>query len=214
MRHRSCGRCLVRSDGELLPPGATPLDPDEADGLLQVHVETRRELNEAEEANITAGLAWALLRLRRHDPLSDEFVYELHRRMFDKVWAWAGQTRITEKNIGVAPWEIRPRVRDLLADARLWRDAWKAGQPIYPVREACVRLHHRLVAIHPFANGNGRHARMMADLWMLQSGEGVLSWGRGIGSLVSTGALRDQYITALRAADRGDMGPLLRFAES
>lgn len=182
--------------------------------MLLVHIETRRELNEAEEANITAGLAWALARLRRYDPLSDEFVFELHRRMFDGVWAWAGQTRITEKNIGVAPWEIRPRVRDLLADARLWRDAWKADRPIYHIKEACVRLHHRLVAIHPFANGNGRHARLMADLWMLHSGEGVLSWGRGIGSLVSTGALRDQYIAALRAADRGDMGPLLRFAGS
>lgn len=89
---------------EPLPSGATPLDPDEAEGLLQAHIETRRELNEAEEANIAAGLAWAVARLRRRDPLADDFVFELHRRMFSQVWSWAGRARITGKNIGVAPW--------------------------------------------------------------------------------------------------------------
>jgi fido (protein-threonine AMPylation protein) len=108
----------MTSDGEPLPPGATPLDPDEAEGLIQVHIETRRKLNEAEEANIAAGFAWAVGRLKRRDPLTDDFLFELHRRTFDQVWGWAGRTRTTEKNIGVAPWEIRTRVRDLLADVR------------------------------------------------------------------------------------------------
>lgn len=204
----------MTSDGESLPPGATPLDLDEAEGLLQVHIETRRELNEAEEANIAAGFAWAVGRLNRRDPLTDEFLFELHRRMFDQVWVWAGRTRTTEKNIGVAPWEIRTRVRDLLDDARLWRQAWTEGRPVYAITEIAVRLHHRLVAIHPFPNGNGRHARMMADLLMLHAGLKPVSWGRGIGSLLSTGALRDRYINALRAADRGDIGLLLEFAQS
>ena len=204
----------MTSDGEPLPPGATPLDPDEAEGLLQVHIETRKELNEAEEANIAAGFAWAIGRLNRRDPLAEDYVFELHRRMFDQVWAWAGRTRLTEKNIGVAPWEIRSRIRDLVDDARLWRQALRNGKPIYPLTEVAVRLHHRLVAIHPFPNGNGRHARMMADLLMLHAGLKPVSWGQGIGSLLSTGALRDRYITALRAADRGDIGPLLEFAES
>lgn len=196
------------------PHGATPLDPDEAEGLLQAHIEIRRELNEAEEANIAAGLAWAVARLRRRDPLADDFVFELHRRMFSQVWHWAGRTRITEKNIGVTPWEIRPRVRDLLEDVRLWRDAWREGKPVYAVPEIAVRLHHRLVAIHPFPSGNGRHARMMADLLMMHVGMIPLSWGCGIGTLLSTGALRDRYINALRAADRGDIGPLMEFAQS
>lgn len=201
-------------DREPLPHGATPLDLDEAEGLLQAHIETRRELNEAEEVNIASGLTWAVTRARRRDPLADDFVFELHRRMFHDVWEWAGRTRMTEKNIGVTPWEIRPRVRDLLDDVRLWRAAWKAGTPVYPIAEIAVRLHHRLVAIHPFPNGNGRHARMMADLLMIHEGTKPLSWGRGIGSLLSTGALRDRYINALRAADRGDIRPLMEFAQS
>jgi len=204
----------MTSDGESLPAGATPLDPDEAEGLLQVHIETRRELNEAEEANIAAGFTWAVARLKRRDPLSEDFVFELHRRMFGKVWAWAGQPRMTAKNIGVSSWEIRPAIRDLLEDARLWRTAWKEGMPGYPLMEIAVRLHHRLVAIHPFPNGNGRHARMMADLLMLHAGQAPASWGRGMGTLLSTGELRDRYITALRTADRGDLGPLLKFARS
>ena len=92
-------------------------------------------------------------RLRRRDPLSEEFVFEIHRQMFGQVWAWAGRPRITGKNIGVTPWEIRPRVRDLREDARLWRDACAGPRPVYPIAEIAVRLHHRLVAIHPFANG-------------------------------------------------------------
>lgn len=197
-----------------LPHGATPLDPDEAEGLLQAHIETRQELNEAEEANIAAGFAWAVARLRRRDPLADEFAFELHRRMFSQVWQWAGHTRITEKNIGVVPWEIRPGVRDLMEDARLWRAAWRDEKPVYPMTEIAVRLHHRLVAIHPFPNGNGRHARMMADVLMMHAGFTPLAWGRGIGTLLSTSALRDRYINALRAADRGDIGPLMDFAQS
>lgn len=201
-------------EADALPHGATPLDPDEAEGLLQVHIETRRELNEAEEANIAAGFTWAVGRLRRQDPLAEGFVFEVHRRMFNEVWSWAGRTRSTEKNIGVAPWEIRPRVRDLLEDARLWRDALSGSRPVYPLAEIAVRLHHRLAEIHPFPNGNGRHARLMADLLMLHAGERPVPWGRGIGSLLTTGELRDRYIKALRAADRGDIGPLMEFALS
>lgn len=192
-----------------LPDGASPIDADEADGLLQPHVAIRSELDELEEANIQAGLEWAQRRAVRGqmDVLTEEFLYELHRRMFDAVWAWAGEVRRTEKNIGVAKYDIRPEVRKLIEDAR----AWRSGDVFEP-DELAVRFHHRLVSIHPFPNGNGRHARMMADLIVQQQGRPRFSWGGA--SLVATSDLRDAYISALRRADRGDIEPLLQFARS
>ena len=193
------------------PGGVTPLDPDEAEGLLHAHVLTRGELDELEEANIQLGLEWAQRRAvmtkRPADVLTEDFLYELHERMFGEVWAWAGKVRRTDKNIGVDKFEIRPEVRKLVEDARLWRE-----NGTFPPDEMAVRFHHRLVAIHPFPNGNGRHARMMADLLVQQAGRPPFSWGGG--RLASTSELRARYIQALREADRGDLGALLEFARS
>lgn len=191
-----------------LPEGATPLDPDETEGLIPPHIATRAELNEAEEANIARGLAWSLTAISSRDVLVDGFAYELHRRMFGDVWEWAGRLRATDKNIGIDKYQIRVAVRDLMADARVWVESGT------PLEECAVRLHHRMVAIHPFPNGNGRHARMLADLFLLRFGIRPLPWGRMRGSLVGTGDLRAEYISALRAADAGDMQPLLTFARS
>ena len=188
---------------------ATPLDPDEIEGLIPPQIATRAELNEAEEANIARGMAWGLKAIRGRAVLADDFVYELHRRMFADVWEWAGRVRTTDKNIGIDKFEIRVAVRDLMADAAAWQ-----ASALYPPDEFAVRLHHRLVSIHPFPNGNGRHARMMADLFLLQEGIRPLSWGRRRGSLVQTGQIRAEYISALRATDGGDVQPLLAFARS
>jgi len=198
---------MISEDG--LPEGATPLDPDESEGLIPAHIVTRAELNEAEEANISRGFAWALRAIRSRPVLHDGFVYELHRRMFGRVWEWAGRTRTTNKNIGIDKFGIRVAVRDLTADVSVWKE-----HHVHPDEEIAVRLHHRLVAIHPFPNGNGRHARMMADLFLLQQSTRPLPWGRGRGSLITTGELRSEYIAALRAADAGDIGPLIVFALS
>jgi Fic-DOC domain mobile mystery protein B len=194
-----------------LPFGATPIDPDESEGLLQAHVSTRQELNELEEANIQVGAEWALERAiigrRRLDVLDEDFLYELHRRMFDAVWEWAGQVRTTDKNIGVDKFVIRPEVRKLVEDARYWR-----GHGTYDADQLAVRFHHRLVAIHPFPNGNGRHARLMADLVVQQAGGKPFSWGGA--SLLETSELREAYIDALREADQGVLEPLMEFARS
>lgn len=190
---------------EDLPTGATPIDPDEAEGLIPEHVITRGELDELEEANIQEALEWALGRSR--EVLSEEFVYELHRRMFDSVWAWAGKVRLTEKNIGVEKHFVRTEVRKLIGDALYWRE-----NLVYELDELAVRFHHRLVSIHPFPNGNGRHARLMADLLVRQLGGEAFSWG-GV-SLTNTSDLRTAYIGALRTADKGDVRPLLDFARS
>ena len=194
-----------------LPAGATPIDPDEAEGLIPEHVSTRGELDELEEANIQEGLKWAvqraLLGRKRADVLSESFLYELHKHMLGDVWTWAGKVRLTDKNIGVDKHMVRPEVRKLVDDARYWRE-----ENVYSHEELAVRFHHRLVSIHPFPNGNGRHARLLADLIAQQSGLEPFSWGGA--SLTKTSDLRSAYIDALRSADKGDFGPLMAFVRS
>lgn len=188
------------------PDDATPLSPEERDGLLQTWITTRADLNEAEQANIDAALAWTARR-RKTDILAEGFVFDLHRRMFGDVWAWAGSTRRTDKNIGIDPLHIHVQLGGLLRDARYWTEHGS-----FPPDEIAVRLHHGLVAIHPFPNGNGRHARLMADLLIAELGDAPFSWGGGM--LRDVGELRAEYIAALRAADGHDFAPLLAFARS
>ena len=185
---------------------ATPLAPEEKRDLIPTHIAYRHELNAAEQDNIARGQDWALRR-RRRGILGEPFLRELHRRMFGDVWRWAGRYRTTERNLGIAPWEIATEVRTLIDDSRLW-----IAQTTYPSDEIAVRVHHRLVWIHPFANGNGRHARLFADLLVMRLGHDRFSWGRG--SLYSAGELRQRYIAALHAADRHDIAPLVAFARS
>jgi Fic-DOC domain mobile mystery protein B len=187
-------------------PGATPLDPNEREGLLPSHLTTQEQLNEWEQANIGRAVTW-LASSRRRDVLTEGFVRELHRRMFESTWAWAGMFRKTERNIGVAPEQIAPKLRDLLDDARYW-----LAHTTYSIDEIAARFHHRLVAIHCFANGNGRHARLLTDLLLQSSGAVPFSWGRG--DLVRAGAARERYLAALRDADAGDYAALLEFVRS
>lgn len=191
--------------GDAHAPGATPLDPDEAGGLIPSHISTQAQLNEWEEANILEARRWVFAR-RRRDVLTEEFARELHRRMFDKTWKWAGDFRRSGKNIGVDSRQISTRLRDLLDDARYWIE-----HRTYPIDEIAARFHHRLVSIHPFANGNGRHARLMADVLLVQADAPPFTWGS---KTLVTGAERETYIAVLHAADAGDIKPLLRFSRS
>ena len=187
------------------PEGATPLDPNEIDGLKFTHITTRGELDELEQANITQGLRW-LARRRRRDILTDDFVRILHIRLFGDVWEWAGTYRLREKNIGIDPVQIAEQLRYLLDDARYW-----AENDTYPPLEAAARFHHRMVQIHPFPNGNGRHARISADIYLEQYfRQGPIEWASGF-DLQADNDRRAAYIAALRAADAGDYGPLLEF---
>lgn len=187
------------------PDGATPLDPDERQGLKFTHITTRGELDELEQANIEQGLAW-LGRRRGGDILDDRFVRILHKRLFGDVWTWAGDYRLTEKNIGVDPRQISVQLRMLLDDARYWTE-----HDVYPPLEAAARFHHRMVQIHPFANGNGRHARIAADLLLEEKyRHSPIAWASGF-DLQADNDRRRAYIAALRAADGHDLGPLLKF---
>ena len=187
------------------PPGATPIDSDEAEGLVPGHLTTQADLNEWEQANIAAAVVW--VRTSRLDPFDILAVRKLHERMFDRTWKWAGHFRLREKNIGVAPEQIPGRARDLLDDGRYWLE-----NGTYAPRECALRLHHRLVLVHLFPNGNGRHARLWANWTLLRAGQPLVDWGRGLGN---PGAIRSDYIASLRAADAGDYSPLLSlFAEA
>jgi len=140
------------------PDGATPLDPDETEGLRLTHITTREELNIFEAENIRAGMAWAW-RSRRKDIVSESFMRLLHKKMFGQVWRWAGEFRKSNKNIGVPREMISIELRHLCEDVGWWME-----HETFVPDEIAARFHHRLVAIHLFANGNGRHARMIADL--------------------------------------------------
>jgi len=186
-------------------PGQTSLDPDELAGLRFVHVSTQGELDHLEQANIEEGLQW-LSKQKAPDVLSDDFVRALHKRLFGQVWDWAGRYRLTEKNIGVDPLQISVQLRMLLDDARFW-----AENNSYPPLEAAARFHHKLVAIHPFPNGNGRFSRIMADaLLEKRYGEPPIDWA-GDYDLQQMNERRQEYIAALRAADGGDYNPLFAF---
>jgi len=193
----------------LEPEDATPLEPQEREGLLQTWITHRRDLNEAEEENIVDGAAWA--RGRRRLPLermlSEDFMRTLHKRMFGDVWQWAGTFRTTERNIGIRAYRISMELTSLLSDVHYWID-----HETFPADEIAIRFHHRLVAIHPFPNGNGRHARLAADLLIERLGGDPFSWGGG--SLANVGELRARYVAALRSADDHDIAPLLEFAYS
>lgn len=184
---------------------ATPLTPEEERDLKLAYITNRHELNAAEQENIARGQEWALS--RRRNFLTENNVRGLHRRMFGDVWRWAGRYRTSARNIGINHWEIREQLQVLLADARTWIDA-----RAYPPDEIALRFHHRLTAIHPFPNGNGRHARMMADLIIIHGGGERFSWGGA--NLRDAGEVRRRYIAGLRAADGYHMEPLLAFARS
>ncbi len=194
--------------GGVHAPGATPTDPDEVAGLIPSHITLQIELNDWEAANIQAGRRWALQGRYRGDILSEDYVRKLHEHMFGKTWKWAGTFRQTEKSIGVEPSRIAVALRDLLEDIKV-----QSEYKHYSLEEMAARLHHRLVLIHPFPNGNGRHARLFTDVFLLRQGGRSFSWGSNA-NLTKPSETRAAYIAALQAADRKDIGPLLAFVQS
>ena len=189
------------------PEGATPLDADEAQGLLLSHITSRRELDRCEHENIIEAEEW-VFRRKPCDILTTTFIMALHKRMFGNVWRWAGKCRNSGKNIGDPARQIGTDLQNLCADCVIW-----IRYGIYPPDEIAVRFHHQLTVIHPFPNGNGRHARLMADtLLMYLLRRPRFTWGSD--SLVNAGECRQQYINALRAADRHNYGQLLVFVRT
>ena len=185
---------------------STPLTAEEKDGLKLKWITLRSEQNEAEARNIAQAQVW-LMSNKNKEFCSDTFLRELHKKMFGDVWKWAGTYRTSERNIGVAPFQIPIKLMQLFDDVKFWIE-----NKTYSNREIAVRLHHKLVQIHPFPNGNGRVSRLMADL-VLEKLEGTkLYWGNT--NLVNVSEIRSSYIAALRKADAGDYTDLLEFTKS
>ncbi|HIJ69797.1 MAG TPA: mobile mystery protein B [Planctomycetes bacterium] len=186
------------------PEGATPLDPNEIEGLIPTHITTRAELDRWEQDNINEALAWIEER-KPKNILNESFIKSLHRRMFCNVWKWAGKFRQSDKSVGV-PWhQIHTDLKLLCDDAKYWID-----NKTFSEDEIAARFHHRLVAIHLFPNGNGRHARLMADILLeYVFKKRPFTWGKA--DLIKSGDDRNKYIESLIAADENDYGLLLQF---
>jgi len=184
---------------------STPLTQEALDGLIPSYITLRPELNEAEQANILEAEEWAFSKKR--DVLTEKFLDNLHKRMFNRVWKWAGAHRRTGKNIGVDAYRIPTELRQLLDDVRFWIE-----NGTYPPDEIAARFHHRLVWIHMYPNGNGRHARLATDLLLTALDQPRFTWGRK--NMVDANETRKTYIAALRSADRHDYQPLFDFARS
>jgi Fic-DOC domain mobile mystery protein B len=187
-------------------PGATPLEHEELEGLLPRTITTHEELNAAEAANILEADTWLNRRKRKlSNVLQIDFLIQLHKKMFSKTWKWAGQFRKTNKNIGCDKAYIVEELKKLLDDTE-----YQCNAKFYVPQEIAARFHHRLVKIHPFPNGNGRHARMATNALLACMGEESFSWGSEWRKKNET---RDRYISALQAADRNNYEPLFHFLQ-
>jgi Fic-DOC domain mobile mystery protein B len=190
---------------EVQDEASTTLSEDERNGLIPSYITLREELNEAEQANILQAQEWAFARKR--DVLETKFLNNLHKRMFGRVWRWAGAYRTTGKNIGVKPYRIPYELGQLLDDCRYWIE-----NGTYEPDEIATRFHHQLVKIHLYPNGNGRHARLATDLLLASLGKPQFTWGSD--SLIDQTQTRKDYIAALREADDHNIAPLRAFVRS
>lgn len=190
--------------------GATPINPDEIKDLIPDYISTMGELNQLEQSNIADGFVWAG-KQNLDDLLSVSFVLKLHENMFNQVWKWAGKLRKSNKNIGVMKENIMTDLAHLMGNTKFWIE-----HKTFSNDEIAARFHHRLVQIHIFPNGNGRHARLMADLLLQKLGENKFTWGtRGAHTpLEVEGKTRTDYIAALKKADKDDFVDLIKFVRS
>lgn len=184
---------------------ATPLTRAERADLIPTHISLRSELNELEQKNIARAYQWAFSRKRQ--VVDETFLKGLHRRMFNAVWRWAGNYRISDRNFGVKPYLIQPELHLIMGDIR-----HAIEHNSYAPDELAIRFKHRVVTVHPFPNGNGRWSRLAADLLIVQQGGARFTWGGT--RLEAEGDVRKRYIDALRAADDHDINPLIRFART
>lgn len=189
--------------------GQTPLGEDEKEGLLIPTIATREELDEFEQHNIEEAMQWVFNRTVKVETiLTEKFICALHKRMFGDVWAWAGKFRKTNKNLGIDKWQIPLALKNLCDDTIFW-----IQEETFSPDETALRFKHRIVSIHCFSNGNGRHSRLMADVIISMIYKMPLfSWGTD--NLAHEGKYRSSYLKAVRTADNGDFESLLRFARS
>lgn len=191
--------------------GQTPIDANESDGLKIKTITTQSELNEFEQLNIERALHWtSKKRFTAEQLLSEKFILSLHKKMYGDVWKWAGKFRTTEKNLGIPFPLIGIELRKLIDDT-----LFQINNKSFPSDEIAIRFKHRLVSVHCFPNGNGRHSRLMADLIVEKLfHENSFSWGQLLSENTSNEEVRSTYLKALKEADRNNYTPLIEFARS
>ena len=189
--------------------GQTPLDEEEKEDLLIKTITTQKELDEFEQLNIEKAIEWTIrTRLKTDKILSEKFIRDLHKKMYGEVWKWAGNFRKTDKNIGIKWTQIPLELKILIDDTKYWVE-----HQTYPPAEIAIRFKHRIVSIHCFPNGNGRHSRMMADIIMENVfSKDLFNWQQS--NMVNADETRKKYITALKEADNGNINPLIEFAKN
>ncbi len=189
--------------------GQTPLDEEEKEGIKIKSITTQGELDELEQLNIEKAVEWTIhSKLKPEKILTEKFIKDLHKRMYGDVWKWAGEFRRTEKNIGIQSTQIGLQLKNLLDDTKYWIE-----NKTFSAEEIAIRFKHRIVSIHCFPNGNGRHSRLMADIIMESIfGNDIFSWHQS--SMVKANETRKLYINALREADNGHVTPLIEFAKN
>jgi Fic-DOC domain mobile mystery protein B len=189
--------------------GRTPLEEEEKEGLRVKSIATRGELDEFEQQNIEQAIQWTLgISTDWETVYSEDFIKMVHKRMFSNVWTWAGKFRNTSNNLGIEPWLIPGELKYLLDDVRYWHQ-----HSTYPPDEIALRFKHRLVSIHCFPNGNGRHSRLMADIIVDKIyKKPIFTWGAA--GFTNADDSRAMYLKALNAADREDYQELLIFGRA
>ena len=189
--------------------GQTPLDEDEKEGLKIKSITTQNELDEFEQLNIEKSVEWIIhSNLKSEKILTEKFIIDLHKKMYGDVWKWAGEFRKTDKNIGIKWAQIGIKLKNLIDDTKYWIE-----NKTYSPEEIAIRFKHRIVAIHCFPNGNGRHSRMMADI-IIESifGKDIFTWHKS--NMIKENEVRKNYIKALKEADNGNVNPLIEFAQN
>ena len=190
------------------PHGATPLDPDEIEGLKPTHITTQNELNEWEQDNIIDAELWAFAKNYNYQKiLTIEFIKKIHQKMFNQTWKWSGKFRQSMKSIGMDAAQNSVELKKLLNDV-----VYQIQNKTYSIDEIAYRFHHRLVKIHPFPNGNGRHARLTTDMLLISLNHPRFSWGAK--NITNPGETRSAYLAALKSADRNDYQLLSQFVKS
>jgi len=189
--------------------GQTPLDEDEKEGLKIKSITTQKELDEFEQLNIEKAIEWTIhANLKPEKILTEKFIKDLHKKMYSDVWKWAGEFRKTDKNIGINWTQIGIELKNLIDDTKYWIE-----NKTYPPEEIAIRFKHRIVAIHCFPNGNGRHSRVIADI-IIESifGKEIFTWHNS--NMLKADETRKSYILALKEADNGNIIPLIEFAKN
>lgn len=188
------------------PEGATPID--DISGLKPPWVKTQKDLNQVEAENISNAVSKYLLKAISPPKkwFNTSTLKKIHYDMFCDVWDWAGEFRNTQTIPGMPSYQIVEALENLCCDVFFWCNE---SCNLSVIEQAAI-IHHRLVFIHPFLNGNGRFSRLVSDRYLKSFKCPFPDWPT---DLNKDGRHRKSYIKALQKADQGNIKPLVYYME-